>query len=111
MLDGLFIGVDNVLANTPKLTEGETIEQKIERIVHNGEPIKDGAPIVFTERKDGVIPAYNPRTDRFEVAVEAMDKVTKSHLAKRQENLERLHGKNEPKTGETVAKGGENQQS
>lgn len=63
--------------------KGETIEQKINRIVNNKEPIKDGAPLVYTDRKDGVQPAYNPRTDRFEVAVEAMDKVTQAKLAKR----------------------------
>ncbi len=63
--------------------EGETIEQKIERIVTNKEPIKDGAPEIFTERKDGVIAAYNIRTDRFELAAEAMDKVTRSREAKR----------------------------
>lgn len=68
-----------------KSLQGETIEQKLERIINNGEPIKDGAPLVYTERKNGVEAQYDIRTDRFEVAVEAMDKVTKSHLAKREE--------------------------
>ena len=65
--------------------EGETIEHKIDRIVNNKEPITDGAPLVFTERKDGVLPAYNIRTDRFEVAIDAMDKVSATHKAKREE--------------------------
>ena len=43
-------------------TEGEYIERKVERIVHNNEPITDGSPEIFTPLKDGVIPAYNPRT-------------------------------------------------
>ena len=42
--------------------EGETIETKVNRIVNNGEPIKDGAPIIYTERKDGVLPEYDIRT-------------------------------------------------
>ena len=63
--------------------EGEPIELKIERIVSNKEPIKDGAPEIFTERKDGVKSAYNIRTDRWEVATEAMDKVQGSIQAKR----------------------------
>lgn len=63
---------------------GETIEQKIRRIVYENEPIEDGAPIIFTERKDGVLPEHNIRTDRWELAVEAMDKVTKAQLAKRE---------------------------
>ena len=48
--------------------EGETIEMKIRRIMNNKEPIEDGAPLIFTERKDGVIHEYNIRTDRFELA-------------------------------------------
>ena len=63
--------------------EGETIEQKVERIVNNKEPIKDGADAIYTERKDGVQPGYNIRTDRFEIAVDAMDAVTKAGIAKR----------------------------
>jgi len=34
--------------------QGETLEKKINRIVNNKEPIKDGAPLMYTERKDGV---------------------------------------------------------
>lgn len=62
---------------------GETIEQKMFRVITNKEPIKDGAPLVYTERKDGVKPAYNIRTDRFEIAIDAMDVVSKSITAKR----------------------------
>ena len=58
--------------------EGEPIELKIERVVSNKEPITDGAPAIYTERKEGVISAYNIRTDRFEIAAEAMDKVSGS---------------------------------
>lgn len=70
------------LTSVEKL-EGEPIEWKIERIVSNKEPISDGAPSIFTERKDGVISAYNIRTDRWEIASEAMDKVSASIQAKR----------------------------
>ena len=58
--------------------EGETIETKVNRIINNGEPIKDGEPIIYTERKDGVLPEYDIRTDRFEVAIDAMDKINQS---------------------------------
>ena len=63
---------------------GERLEEKIQRIASNKEPIKDGAPLIYTERKNGVMPEYNVKTDRFEVAVIAMDAVAKSHLAKRE---------------------------
>ncbi len=66
-----------------EVVEGETIEMKIERITQNKEPIKDGAPEIFTERKDGVISAYNIRTDRWEIAADAMDAVSRSVAAKR----------------------------
>lgn len=65
--------------------EGETIEMKMERIVNNKEPITDGSPEIFTERKDGVISAYNIRADRWEIAADAMDKVSASVIAKREE--------------------------
>lgn len=73
--------------------EGETIEQKIERIVQNKEPIKDGAPEIYTERKDGVIAAYNIRADRWEIAADAMDKVQASIQAKREERQRIAEGK------------------
>lgn len=66
-------------------TIGETLETKIERILTNKEPIKDGAPILYTERKQGVLASTNIKTDRFEVAIEAMDKVSKSYKARREE--------------------------
>lgn len=65
---------------------GETIEKKIERMISNKEPLTgDGAPPIYTERKDGVIPAYNIRTDRFEIAIEAGDKIAGSYRARREE--------------------------
>ncbi|AXH76572.1 MAG: hypothetical protein [Microviridae sp.] len=67
-----------------KSYKGETIEDKVKRILSNKEPITDGAPIIYTERKDGVMPSYNIRTDRFEVAVEAMNGISKQHIAKRE---------------------------
>lgn len=76
--------------------EGETIEQKIERVVNNKEPITDGAPIVYTERKDGVIPAYDPRTDKWDVAIDATDYISKSHIAKRKAALEERKLKENP---------------
>jgi len=65
--------------------EGEPIEWKIERVMSNNEPITDGAPAIYTERADGVISAYNIRTDRWEIATEAMDKVQGSIQARRDE--------------------------
>lgn len=65
--------------------EGETIEMKIERITTHNEPITDGAPLIYTDRKDGVLPAYDPRTDKWDIAIEAMNKVAESRLLRRAE--------------------------
>lgn len=61
---------------------GESIETKVKRITENNEPITDGAPIIYTNRDDGVLPAYNIRTDRWEIAQQAMDAVNQANLAK-----------------------------
>lgn len=61
---------------------GESIEEKVRRITENNEPITDGAPIIYTNREDGVLPAYNIRTDRWDIAQAAMDAVNQANLAK-----------------------------
>ena len=62
--------------------EGESIEAKVRRIVDNKEPISDGAPIVYTEKKDGVLPQYDIRTDRWDMAIMAMDAVNRAKIAR-----------------------------
>lgn len=62
--------------------EGESIEDKVRRITENNEPITDGAPIIYTNREDGVLPAYNIRTDRWDIAQQAMDAINQANLAK-----------------------------
>jgi hypothetical protein len=62
--------------------EGETLETKIERITTNKEKITDNAPLIFTERSEGVPAGYNIRTDRFEVAIDAIDKNVRAKIAR-----------------------------
>jgi len=51
--------------------------------VQNHEPITDGAPLVYQEAEDGKPKdEYNIRTDRWELATAAMDKVHKAAKAK-----------------------------
>ena len=75
--------------------EGETIEEKVNKILTQNEAITDGAQLNYTERKDGVKPEYDIRTDRFEHAIDAMERVTKTHLAKREERLKAIKGGSE----------------
>ena len=57
--------------------EAEYIEQKVARITESNEPITDGAQMIYTNAKDGVIKAYDIRTDKWEVAQDAMNSVNK----------------------------------
>lgn len=89
---------------------GEAIEDKVARIMNNKEGITDGAPLIYSERSEGIAPEFDIRTDRFEIAVEAMDKVSKSHVAARANKgkvvkMEEKEAKKEPKT-ETGGDGG-----
>lgn len=65
--------------------ESKTLEQVIERMIANKEPIKDGKPNIYTERKDGVRPEFDIRTDRWEVAINATDNIQRSYTARRDE--------------------------
>lgn len=76
--------------------EGERIETMIERITELNEPIKDGAPLIYTDRKEGVQPEYDIRTDRWEVAIDGMDIVSKTNLAIRENYIQERDGKPEP---------------
>ena len=66
-----------------EIYEGETIETKVARITLTKEPITDTAPIIYTEKKDGVLPAYNIRTDRFDLAIDACDKIESARIYKK----------------------------
>lgn len=67
--------------NNPDLTyQAEPREVKLRKII-SGESsnMEDGVfPIIYTEKKDGVLPEHDIRTDRFEVAIDAIDKINQS---------------------------------
>lgn len=60
------------------------------KVTTSGEPIENVAPLIYTERKEGVLAETNIRTDRFEVAQQAMDAVSRSYAAKREGKIEQL---------------------
>lgn len=67
--------------NDTNLTyQAEPREVKLRKII-NGESnnMEDGVfPTIYTEKKDGVKPEFDIRTDRFEVAIDAIDKINQS---------------------------------
>lgn len=64
-------------------TEGESIIEMTEKMLNNKETVKTSKPIIYTDRAEGVLNAFNIRADRFDIAIEAMDKVQKSYKARR----------------------------
>lgn len=79
---------------------GERIEIKVMRILQNKEPITDGSPLYYTERSEGVRPEFNVRTDKFELAAEAMDKVAEQTRAIRDEKMKAVKGGKKDEPGE-----------
>lgn len=67
--------------NDPNLTyQAEPRDVKLRKII-SGESndMEDGVfPTIYTEKKDGVQPEFDIRTDRFEVAIDAIDKINQS---------------------------------
>ena len=59
-----------------EIYEGESIETKCARV------LQDKEPIIYTAKEDGVLPAYNIRTDRFDIAMDAYDKITRTSAKK-----------------------------
>ena len=62
--------------------EAKTIENTIAVMMENKEQIKAESPMLYTEKKDGVLPQYNIRADKWEIAQKAMDRVNKGKIAK-----------------------------
>ena len=91
------VEMSNGILSVNNSYEGESIETKVRRITENKEPITDGAPIIYTDRKEGTKAEYNIRTDRFDVALDAMDYVNRTRTAKRMEIVKNESSKDEPK--------------
>lgn len=90
--------------------QGETIEEKIERIVNNNEPITEGAGLIYQTRDEGVKPEHDPRTDRFEIAADLADRGAKNKILSRQtgqQPKEKEVGKTEPTHGQAGQESGQ----
>lgn len=72
--------------------EAKPIEIILEEVTTTNEPISADAPIIYTSRADGVQAGYDIRTDRFDVAIEAMDRVQKTKIGQREAYMELQKG-------------------
>lgn len=62
--------------------EGEPLEIKVTRMLNNGENLTETSIEIFTPYEVGVLAGHDIRTDKWEHAIDAMDKVSKTRLAK-----------------------------
>ena len=65
--------------------EGQSIEDRCKKLVETGEPIKDTSPLIFTPKEKGVMPQYDVRADKWDIALNAMDRVNRERIAKGQQ--------------------------
>ena len=97
------IRINNFEGMISMVEEGETLIKKIQRILDENEPLTDGAPMIYTPKQAGVREDCNIRTDKWEIAMNAMDKVNNYKLT---EYLKK--GETEaPKTVKEQTEGGE----
>lgn len=64
-------------------TEGLSIEEEMLKAKEGKEPLKATVKVTYNDRKDGVLPQHDIRTDRWKIAQEQTTKVHKSEAAKR----------------------------
>lgn len=67
---------------------GESIEERVARLIKDKTPIEDGAPIIFTEKKAGVLPEYNIRTPKWETLVATVQNANKAIANQRAKAME-----------------------
>ena len=83
---------------------GESIEEKVRKVTADNTNIEAISPMIYTERKDGVLPQYNIRTDKWGIAQQAMNTIAIGTRKKRDEKVDKPDvnskvdvTKNEPK--------------
>lgn len=65
------------------LREGQSLEEFLRKAMKGNEPIQATAKVTYNDRKDGVLPQHDIRTDRFDLALQATDKLHATQAAAR----------------------------
>lgn len=63
--------------------EGEPIERELERLIDGDNTLTSSGAPIYTKKGDGVLPEYDIRTSRMDIAEGAMDKVNAARLSYR----------------------------
>lgn len=74
----------NAINTTSTLYIGETITEKIRKVKTTGEAIESVSPVIYTERKEGVKPEYDIRSDKWDIAQKSMMYVNEKKREARQ---------------------------
>ena len=74
------IRINNFEGMIDENEKGETLIKKIQRILDENEPLTDGAPMIYTPKQAGVRDDCNIRTDKWVLAMNAMDRVNNYKL-------------------------------
>lgn len=88
----------------------ESLERRIERMMTNKTPIGDAVPPIFTERKDGVLPETNIRTDKWEMSALGGQAIANGVDLERQrkaENKLKIVKDGDAQAGDASTEGGE----
>lgn len=97
---------NNTLIERNKTHEGKSIEQLLADKVEGEEVSIGGKTLLYTERKDGVLPLTDIRSDRMEIAMEALDSVERSRVAARDKPVTSKKDEKGEGTGKTEGSGG-----
>lgn len=68
---------------TEERREACSIEKMLRKRLQTGEGITATAVVTYNPRKDGVLPQHDIRTDRFQIAMLATDRIHKEEATKR----------------------------
>lgn len=68
--------------------EAEGLEIKLRKMMDNKEPIPEDWVTTYTEKSKGVEPQYNPRTDRWDIAMQTIGKIRYAESAEEAKRME-----------------------
>lgn len=74
---------------------GTSLEEKVRAAETSQAPIEAVSPMIYTERKDGVLPEYNIRTDKWSIAQEAMTAISQASRDRRKKETDKPIGNSE----------------
>lgn len=71
-----------------QLYQAKSIEREMEEIITQKKPIENAAPLMYTEKKDGVIEDFDIRTDKWEAMQRAATYVNEQKREYRKAEME-----------------------